>query len=65
MKAAHLVMLGVAIAAGGVAALLAGRADKTPKVKQEPAAQIETVDVLVARSDLPMGQALSPGDARP
>ena len=62
MKAARLVVLGVAIAAGGFAALLASRSGKTPQVKPEPMAKIETVDVLVARADLPMGQALSPGD---
>jgi len=62
MKAARLVVLSVAIAAGGVAALLAGRSEKPPEVKLEPVAKIETVDVLVARGDIPMGQALSPGD---
>ena len=62
MKAARLVVLSVAIAAGGVAALLAGRSDKPAEVKPEAAAKVDTVDVLVARSDIPMGRALSPGD---
>ncbi len=61
MKVARIVVLGVAIAAGGVAALLAGRSEK-PDVKPEASVKVETVDVLVARSDIPMGQALSPGD---
>jgi len=64
MKAARLVVLSVAIAAGGVAALLAGRSEKPPEVKPESAVKMDTVDVLVARSDIPMGQSLSPGDVQ-
>ncbi len=58
MKAARVVVLSVAIAAGGVAAMLAGRSEPPPEVKPE-VAQIETVDVLVAKADIPMGQVLS------
>ena len=61
MKAARVVVLTVAIAAGGVAALLAGRSEKTSAVKPETA-KVETVDVLVAKADIPMGQVLSPSD---
>jgi pilus assembly protein CpaB len=61
MKAARIVVLTVAIGAGAVAALLAGRSDPPPEVKPE-AAKVETVDVLVARADIPMGQVLAPGD---
>ncbi len=64
MKAARLVVLTVAIAAGGVAAMLAGRSEKPPVVKTAPAPQIATVDVLVAKSDITMGQTVSPGDVR-
>ena len=64
MKAARLVVLSVALAAGGVAAMLAGRSDKPPEVKTAPAPQIATVDVLVAKSDIGMGQTVSPGDVR-
>jgi pilus assembly protein CpaB len=61
MKAARLVVLTVALAAGGVAAMLAGRSTKPPEVKTvQP--QMATVDILVAKSDLPMGKAISPGD---
>jgi len=53
MKAARLVVLTVAIAAGGVAAMLAGRSEKPPEVKMAPAApQMAMVDVLVAKSDI-------------
>jgi pilus assembly protein CpaB len=64
MKAARLVVLTVAIAAGGVAALLAGRSEKPPEVKNAPAPQIATVEVLVAKADIGMGQTVSPGDVR-
>lgn len=64
MKAARLVVLTVAIAAGGVAAMLAGRSTKPPAVKPEPAAKVDTVDILVAKSDIPLGQAIAPGDVQ-
>src|SRR6476620_3332677 len=60
MKAARVVVLTVALAAGGVAALLAGRSG-TPAPKAE-APKFDTVDILVAKSDLPRGQSLSPAD---
>ncbi len=62
MKAARLVVLTVALAAGGVAAMLAGRSEKPPEVKTPEAPKMATVDVLVAKSDIAMGQTLSPGD---
>jgi pilus assembly protein CpaB len=61
MKAARIVVLAVAIGAGGVAAMLAGRSDKPAEVKPQ-AAKPETVDILVAKSDIPMGTAISPGE---
>ncbi len=39
MKAARLVVLTVAIAAGGVAAMLAGRSEKPPEVKTAAGAE--------------------------
>jgi len=64
MKAARLVVLTVAIAAGGIAAMLAGRSEKPAEVKVAPAPQIATVDVLVAKSDINMGQTITPADVR-
>jgi pilus assembly protein CpaB len=61
MKAARIVVLSVALAAGGIAALLAGRSQKPVEVKQA-APKIETVDVLVAKSDIGTGQIVSPSD---
>jgi pilus assembly protein CpaB len=63
MKAARLVVLTVAIGAGGVAAMLAGRSNKPAEVKTE-APKVTTVDILVAKSDIPMGQQLAPGDVQ-
>ena len=62
MKAARIVVLVIAVGAGGVAALLAGRSEKPAPVKQAALPQIATVDVLVAKDDIPVGKALSPGD---
>ncbi len=60
MKAARLVVLTVAIAAGGVAALLAARSGNTPATKTAPAAKVATVEVLVAKSDIGIGERISP-----
>jgi len=61
MKAARLVVLAIALGAGGVAAVLAGRSHKAPDVKPV-AAKPDTVDVLVAKSDIGLGQPVTPGD---
>lgn len=62
MKAARVVVLSIAIGAGGIAAMLAGKSDKPPEVAKPEVPQLETVDVLVAKGDIPMGTALSAGD---
>jgi pilus assembly protein CpaB len=62
MKAARLVVLTVAIAAGGVAALLAGRSEKPPESKQDVVAKPSTIDILVAKADIPMGTTVSSGN---
>lgn len=64
MKAARLVVLGVAVAAGGLAALLAGRSGDKPAQAPEPVVQFETVDVLVASQDLSAGSTLKPEEMR-
>ena len=61
MKAARLVVLTIALGAGGVAALLAGRSQKPAEVKPAPVAKVETVDILVAKSDIGVGQAIAAG----
>jgi pilus assembly protein CpaB len=63
MKAARLVVLVVAVAAGGAAALLAGRGGEEPPPPQPVAApQINTVDLLVAKIDIPLGTSISAQD---
>ncbi len=62
MKAARLVVLTVAIAAGGVAALLAGRSEKPPAPKPQAVAKPNTIDILVAKGNIPLGHRLTPGD---
>jgi pilus assembly protein CpaB len=63
MKTARLVVLGVALAAGGIAALLAGRSDPPPAPPPPaPVVQIDTVEILVAKGDIGMGQVVSPND---
>ena len=62
MKAARLVVLGIAVAAGGLAALLASGGGEKPAPPVKPTAQLETVDVLIAKGDIGIGQAVSPQD---
>ena len=59
MKAARVVVLGVAIAAGGVAAYLAAGGKGPPPTQ---VVQVETVDVLVAKTDLVRGQVIEGKD---
>jgi pilus assembly protein CpaB len=54
-------VLVIAVAAGGIAALLAGRSDPPPP--PAPVA-LETVDVLVANSDIPIGNTVNAPDLR-
>lgn len=61
MNSARLVVLALALAAGGVAAYLASGSDRKAPAPA-PAASIETADVLVAKSDLPVGQSLTADD---
>jgi pilus assembly protein CpaB len=63
MKPARLVVLGVAIAAGGIAAYLASGSKAPPPpppVVQAP--PLETVEVLVAKNDLSRGEVIGDQD---
>jgi pilus assembly protein CpaB len=62
MKAARLVVLGVAVAAGGIAAFLAASNRESGAPPPPPQAPLETVDVLVAKSDLTRGQVIAASD---
>jgi len=61
MNRARIVVLTIAIGAGGVAAYLASGSDSRPP-PTEPVAQLQTVDVLVAKSDIGLGQTGTPND---
>jgi pilus assembly protein CpaB len=61
MKAARILVLAVALAAGGAAAFLIG-SDEEKKPEAPPVAQLETTDVLIAKSDIGMGTAISSQD---
>ncbi len=62
MKAARLVVLGVAVAAGGIAAFLAASNKESAPPPPPPQVTLETVDVLVAKSDLTRGQLIEASD---
>ncbi len=58
MKAARIVVLIVAVSAGGLAALLAGRSGQAPAPPPK-VVQIETAEVLTAKTDIGMGQVVA------
>jgi pilus assembly protein CpaB len=62
MKAARILVLAVALAAGGAAAFLIGSDDGKKPEAPPPVAQMETTDVLIAKSDIGMGTAISTQD---
>jgi|SRR5579862_139410 len=63
MKAARLVVLGVALAAGGVAAYIASsHREAAPPPAAPPPPPLATVDVLVAKNDLERGKVIGDGD---
>lgn len=61
MKAARILVLGIALAAGGAAAFLVSSEDeKKPEAPPAPVVQqLPTVDVLIAKGDIGMGTAVS------
>jgi pilus assembly protein CpaB len=64
MTPARIIVLLIALVAGGFAAILAWRPEPPPRVVQAPPPRIETVDVLVAANDIPLGQSLSGNELR-
>ena len=61
MNTARIVVLTIAVGAGGIAAYLASGSDNKP-LPAEPVAQLQTVDVLVAKSDIGLGQSVAAED---
>ena len=63
MKAARLVILGVALAAAAGAAMLAGgHHEAPPPPVAPPPPALATVDILAAKNDLSRGQVIADGD---
>jgi pilus assembly protein CpaB len=60
MNTARIVVLTIAVGAGGFAAYLASGSDSRPPAA--PVAQLQTVDVLVAKSDIGLGQTVTAND---
>ena len=60
MNRARIVVLSIALGAGGIAAYLASGAGE--KAAPAPVAQLPTVDILVAKSDIGLGQSVKPDD---
>jgi pilus assembly protein CpaB len=60
MKGARIIVLAVALTAGGVAALLAGKVNKSGPVTQTAARN--SGEILVAKTSLPSGKTISPQD---
>src|SRR6186713_2559069 len=62
MNIARVVVLIIALSAGGVAAYLARGTEESPRAAAEPVVQLPTVEVLVAKSDIGLGQPVKPED---
>lgn len=59
MKSARLIVLAIALVAGGIAAYLASGSDNKPPPAQQ-VVQMPTVDVLVAKGDIGLGETIRP-----
>ena len=62
MNIARIFVLIIALSAGGVAAYLARSTEEQSRPAAEPVAQLPTVEVLVAKSDIGLGQPVKPDD---
>jgi pilus assembly protein CpaB len=63
MNIARIVVLTIALSAGGVAAYLASGSDSKPP-PAELVVQLQTADVLVAKADIGLGQKVTPNDVQ-
>jgi pilus assembly protein CpaB len=61
MNIARVIVLVIALAAGGLAAMLASRSGPSePLPAPQPQAQLDTVEILVAKDDIGIGQNVTP-----
>lgn len=63
MKRARIIVLGIAFAAAGTAALISKRMISTPEVKTVET-RVDTVEVLVAARDIGLGDSVASGDIK-
>src|ERR1700682_4647878 len=62
MNTARIVVLTIALGAGGIAAYLVYSTEQAPVA--EPVSQLPTVEILVAKSDIGLGQTVKPEDVQ-
>jgi pilus assembly protein CpaB len=62
MKTAQIAVLSIALGAGGIAAYLARGTDDKPQAAAQPVAQLQTVEVLVAKNEIGLGQSVKVDD---
>ena len=62
MNTARIIVLAIALAAGGVAAYLASGSDGSKAPPAEPVAELKTLEVLVAKADIGLGQTVTAND---
>ena len=62
MYTARIIVLIIALGAGGIAAYLVSGSESNKAAPAIPVAQLQTVDVLVAKSDIGLGQSVKPED---
>jgi pilus assembly protein CpaB len=61
MKPTRILVLVIALVAGGIAALLAGASGSKPP-EPAPVAKVDMTDVLVAKADIAIGQSVTPAE---
>jgi len=62
MKTAQIAVLSIALGAGGIAAYLARGTDDKPQAIVQPVANLPTVEVLIAKNEIGLGQSVKPDD---
>jgi pilus assembly protein CpaB len=62
MNIARVVVLTIALSAGGVAAYLARGTEEKSRPAEQPVAQLPTSEVLVAKAEITLGQVVKPED---
>jgi pilus assembly protein CpaB len=61
MEVARIAVLLIAMVAGGLAAMLAGGSNDAPPPAPPPGVQFDPTDILVAKTDIGLGEVIQPG----